>query len=68
MKKKTIEEKEKEKEKKILQLMQYDSKHIHDKDAANNIHKASKSNQELIAIDANRILSLNAKQQEPTIK
>ena len=64
MKKKT--NKEKEKEKKILQLMQYDSKHIYDKDAANNIHKASKSNQELIAIDANRKLSLNAK--EPTIK
>ena len=68
MKKKTIEEKEKEKEKKIMQLMQYDSKNIHDKDPENNTHKVSKSNQQLIAIDINRKLSLNVKQQEPIIK
>ena len=68
MKKKTIEEKEKEKEKKIMQLMKYDLKNkikdLYEKDEINNTHKVSKSNLDLVHIDVNRKYSLNGKQEQ----
>ena len=77
MKKKTIEEKEKEKEKKILQLMKYDLKNkikdLSEKNVINSIRKVSKTNLDLVHIDIDRKYSLSGKQdqeqeKEPIIK